>query len=770
MSSRRWWGAASVVAAAVAGVLVFEGVTGQPLDEQDGSAKAGKVNGPVRGEAYTAPLKVDGETAVLGKRDAENFSMVGVTWTDPSTKITGKVQVRARGTESGTWSRWLTLENDGGQGDGNSARRGGTEPAWVGPSDGVEVRVEGRSGLPAGIRLDMIDPGKGSGGGSGIAAGAFEPAAFTVSDGPTAPGGETPPAETAPSGEATAPAGPGPGASEPAAPGPSTEAPVPTTDPPSATPPAAPSGTATPPASPPASPPATASPGPASIAPQPPVTARAGWGADESISPEAPTHLPEGKVKAVVVHHTAGSNNYSCEQAPSVVRGTYLYHVQQKKWKDIGYNFLIDKCGTIYEGRKGGIDQPVMGAHAYGFNSETSGVSVLGTYTDAAPTAAALESVARISAWKLGQYGVPPAGTATLTAGANGTSLAGVTWTKGAKRTLPAILGHRDVDATLCPGQSFYNVLGTVREQAGGSVSGLAIKSVTGASLSGSAYYARAAITVNWSATTPAAQIASFELLVDGKVVATTAGTARSAKATLTPGSHKVAVRATHRSGGGRTVTATVIADVTAPTFPAKPALALRTGTVSTTAVPLTLSWKAADSVALKEVRLTSPVARTYTGATASAAHTAKPAAAGVWSLTAYDRAGNTATARATGTPVILQETSAKKSGTWSSKSSTSYLGGKSYSSSAKNASLSWTFTGRSVAWTVSRAATSGQAHIYVDGVKSATVDLKSSTTKYRDAIWTKTWSGSAKHTVKIVVVGTKGRPAVTTDGLVYLK
>ncbi|MGW0957408.1 N-acetylmuramoyl-L-alanine amidase, partial [Streptomyces sp. NPDC002545] len=87
-----------------------------------------------------------------------------------------------------------------------------------------------------------------------------------------------------------------------------------------------------------------------------------------------------------------------------------------------------------------------------------------------------------------------------------------------------------------------------------------------------------------------------------------------------------------------------------------------------------------------------------------------------------------------------------------------------------KNASLTWTFTGRSVAWLVSRASTSGQADIYIDGTKTATVDLKSATTKYRDAIWTKTWPTSAKHTIKIVVVGTAGRPAVTTDGIVHLK
>lgn len=62
------------------------------------------------------------------------------------------------------------------------------------------------------------------------------------------------------------------------------------------------------------------------------------------------------------------------------------------------------------------------------------------------------------------------------------------------------------------------------------------------------------------------------------------------------------------------------------------------------------------------------------------------------------------------------------------------------------------------------------EAYVYVDGVKAATVDLKSSTTLYRQAIWTKTWTSSAQHTVKIVVVATTGRPTITTDGLVHIK
>ncbi|KUL31854.1 hypothetical protein ADL12_24555 [Streptomyces regalis] len=213
-----------------------------------------------------------------------------------------------------------------------------------------------------------------------------------------------------------------------------------------------------------------------------------------------------------------------------------------------------------------------------------------------------------------------------------------------------------------------------------------------------------------------------------------------------------------------------VVAETTAPTFTTAPKLSLRTGTVNTTAVPVTLGWKAADNAALREVKLLSPTTATFGPASTSSSRTAKSGTSTTWSMRAYDYAGNYRTSSPSYTPVILQETSAVKSGSWTTRSSTSYLGGKSYSSGSKGASLSWTFTGRSAAWVVSRAAASGQAYVYVDGVKVSTVDLKSSTTLYRQAIWTKTWSSSAKHTVKIVMVGTSGRPTVTTDGLVYIK
>lgn len=86
----------------------------------------------------------------------------------------------------------------------------------------------------------------------------------------------------------------------------------------------------------------------------------------------------------------------------------YRFHVMSNHWRDIGYNFLIDKCGTVYEGRAGGVAKPVMGAHTLGFNSDSTGIAVLGAFTDTEPPRPAIDAIARLTAWKLGLYGVDP--------------------------------------------------------------------------------------------------------------------------------------------------------------------------------------------------------------------------------------------------------------------------------------------------------------------------------------------------------------------------
>ncbi|NBM20858.1 FG-GAP-like repeat-containing protein, partial [Streptomyces sp. GC420] len=203
---------------------------------------------------------------------------------------------------------------------------------------------------------------------------------------------------------------------------------------------------------------------PPSTVTQPPVIGRAAWGADETTVDDPPSYIE--KVEAVFVHHTVGTNSYSCAQSASLVRGIMAYHIESEGWNDLGYNFLVDKCGQIFEGRAGGVDLPVMGAHTYGFNGYSAGIAVLGDFQgDSAkgipagrPSRATLESVARVAAWKLGQYGGDPTGTVTLTAKAD----TGV-WKSGQQATINQISGHRDAFATACPGTNLYSKLAEIR-------------------------------------------------------------------------------------------------------------------------------------------------------------------------------------------------------------------------------------------------------------------------------------------------------------------
>ncbi|MGW2932465.1 peptidoglycan recognition protein family protein [Streptomyces sp. NPDC001156] len=738
-------------------------------------AVASPSGGHAEGQAKRSPsvfgltLKGDGAgKAELPQTGTKQFSLLGVTWTGATKQLHGTAQVRTRSVKTGEWSAWQNLEvNTDPLEDPKeqATARGASEPLWVGPSDGVQVQVVRKngttgSGLPKGLTVNLVDPGVVT-----EAETKAEPAAYVAG---TVDETSAPPTDSVSPSDST---GAGPTDSAPASPSDSAtvSAPASTSETPSApaSTPASPSATTpTAPTTPPARP---------STVPEPPIVSRAGWGADESRSPDPSEYNAD--VKAVFVHHTDGAA-YTCDQSAAIVRGIYVFHTAATTatppgngWNDIGYNFLVDKCGTIFEGRKGGVDQPVLGAHTYGWNRESTGIAVLGDYTTTGASNAALASVARIAAWKLGQYGADPSSTVSLKAGATQTNYSATSFTAGSSYTFNRISGHRDGYNTQCPGNSLYAQLPTIRTWAAGPVQGLKATSVDGAALSGSTYYTKGAVTVHWTATTPSSLIKSYQLLVDGKTVATTSGTATSAAATLAVGSHTVAVRAVHQSGKTATSSAlSVVAETTAPTFTTAPQLSLRSGTVNTTGVPVTLGWKATDDKALRYVKLLAPTTGTFGPTVTSSSTTAKSGTATTWSMRAYDYAGNYRTSSPAYTPMILQESSATKSGSWTTRSSTSYLGGKSYSSGSKGATLSWTFTGRSAAWVVSRASTSGQVYVYVDGTKVSTVDLKSSSTLYRQAIWTKTWSSSAKHTVKIVVVGTSGRPTITTDGLVYLK
>ncbi|MEU8531440.1 MULTISPECIES: N-acetylmuramoyl-L-alanine amidase [Streptomyces] len=329
------------------------------------------------GSVHSVPVPVphgaDPGARALSARTTGPFSMIGLTWDDPKAQLGGTAQIRTRDARTGLWSTWRTLDTDartpesGGE-TAAGAVRPGAQPLWTGASDGVQFRATG-DGLPAGLRVELVDPGD-----------PVTPAAPTAPDAP---------AETG----------------------------------------------------------------------LPPITWRSWWGADESLVRSSPTYTKE--TKAIFVHHTAGTNAYQCSESASLVRGIFLYHVQSQGWNDIGYNFLVDKCGTVFEGRAGGIDKPVKGAHTYGFNTDTSSISVIGNYNTATADAVVRSAVARVAAWKLRLYGHDPAGAVTLTSGADNGY-----YTTGQKVLLARISGHRDGYPTECPGSELYAALPEIRQTA----------------------------------------------------------------------------------------------------------------------------------------------------------------------------------------------------------------------------------------------------------------------------------------------------------------
>src|SRR5436309_1872382 len=113
-------------------------------------------------------------------------------------------------------------------------------------------------------------------------------------------------------------------------------------------------------------------------------------------------------LQLAVVHHTVTTNDYSCADSASIVRGIETYHVKANGWNDIGYNFLVDRCGNVFEGRYGGVDRNVVGAHSQGFNTGTVGVALLGTYQTVAPTAAQRQALVNLLAWRLDVAHVDP--------------------------------------------------------------------------------------------------------------------------------------------------------------------------------------------------------------------------------------------------------------------------------------------------------------------------------------------------------------------------
>lgn len=201
----------------------------------------------------------------------------------------------------------------------------------------------------------------------------------------------------------------------------------------------------------------------ATVAP-PRIVSRAAWGADERLRGGSPGFAPIARLH---VHHTADPGNGIVDPA-AAVRGIYKYHVQGQGWSDIGYNFLIDEAGRIYEGRwaqaygDGGTHDGeddrgfgVIGAHTASYNTGAVGVALLGNFQyGARPKPAAVDALVELLAWKASVHGIDPM--ALVQAKRYGGS---------ETRTVHTISGHRDFGTTSCPGQNLYDSLDDVRDR-----------------------------------------------------------------------------------------------------------------------------------------------------------------------------------------------------------------------------------------------------------------------------------------------------------------
>lgn len=193
---------------------------------------------------------------------------------------------------------------------------------------------------------------------------------------------------------------------------------------------------------------------------RPPIVPRERWLADAAYT-RPPTRYA-GRVTAVFVHHTDSPNGYDCADAPKIIRYLYAGQAGVRHWDDIGYNFLVDRCGTIYEGRAGGIDRAVVGAHTQGFNVGTAGIAAIGTFTAGVPVPKAMtDAIAAVAAWKLGLVGIDPRAPVRLVS-TNSLSK----YPAGTRGTFTAVSGHTDGYWTACPGAALMARLPEIREHA----------------------------------------------------------------------------------------------------------------------------------------------------------------------------------------------------------------------------------------------------------------------------------------------------------------
>ena len=198
---------------------------------------------------------------------------------------------------------------------------------------------------------------------------------------------------------------------------------------------------------------------------EPPVITRAQWGADESIRKNNQKYAP---ITKLFVHHTVTEND---ADPAATVRAIYAYHVQGNGWDDIGYNFLIDAQGRVYEGRWARDYAPgetptgedlnelgVVGAHVLNHNIGAVGVAMLGDFSNGEPTQAARDTLVKLMAWKADRHGIDVEASDPYTS------------STGAVEYFPNLAGHRDAGQTECPGDGLYPLLPGIRDKVAAQV------------------------------------------------------------------------------------------------------------------------------------------------------------------------------------------------------------------------------------------------------------------------------------------------------------
>ncbi len=365
--------------------------------------------------ASTSLSASDDETAVSTAEAVEGYGSIGITWDGADEIDHDAIALEVRTLSEGTWSAWQEMHYDDDHGPDPSSQesyRAGTDAVVVGDVDDVQVRATSDGvALPSDMRLAIIDPG------ATVSKQRQQPAIDT---------GSLDSATLSSAGTGTLPP-------------PADPATDPATDPgtdPGTDPTIAPAATLT--------------------AAKPEIFSRAQWGADERMRDKS--SLRYGKITAGFVHHTVNANDYTAEQVPAIIRGIYAYHTQSRGWSDIGYNFLVDRFGRIWEGRYGGVDRPVVGAHTLNYNESSFAMSAIGNFETVQPSAALLDAYGRLFAWKLALHGVKASSTSQVVNG----------------RTFQAINGHRDAGSTACPGTYLYAKLSTIRSLAASYQSGTA--------------------------------------------------------------------------------------------------------------------------------------------------------------------------------------------------------------------------------------------------------------------------------------------------------